>query len=88
MLVSRPQISVHRAELAAKSGDVIPFFAFPVAVRRIIYTTNAIEFLLTPSSGARGELRGHFPTDEAAIKMAVDLDATFARHENAATRSR
>ena len=25
--------------------DVIPFFAFPVAVRRIIYTTNAIEAL-------------------------------------------
>jgi putative transposase len=26
-------------------GHVIPFFAFPVAVRLIIYTTNAIEAL-------------------------------------------
>lgn len=47
---------------------VIPFFAFPPAVRRVIYTTNAIE-----SVNARlrkiVKTRGHFPTDEAATKL-------------------
>ena len=47
---------------------VIPFFAFPPAVRRVIYTTNAIE-----SVNARVrkiiKTRGHFPNDEAAIKL-------------------
>ncbi len=47
---------------------VIPFFAFPPAVRRVIYTTNAIE-----SVNARLrkiiKTRGHFPSDEAATKL-------------------
>ena len=47
---------------------VIPFFAFPPAVRRVIYTTNAIE-----SINARLrkiiKTRGHFPSDEAATKL-------------------
>lgn len=47
---------------------VIPFFAFPPEVRRVIYTTNAIE-----SVNARLrkilKTRGHFPTDEAATKL-------------------
>ncbi len=48
--------------------QVIPFFAFPPEVRRIIYTTNAIESL---NSKLRSSVRGggHFPTDEAAIKL-------------------
>jgi putative transposase len=48
--------------------QVIPFFAFPPEVRRIIYTTNAIESL---NSTLRTAIRsrGHFPTDEAAIKL-------------------
>jgi putative transposase len=47
---------------------VIPFFAFPPPIRRVIYTTNAIESV---NSGARKiiKTRGHFPTDEAAIKL-------------------
>ena len=48
--------------------QVIPFFAFPVAVRRIIYTTNAIESLNAKLRRAV-RTRGHFPTDEAAIKL-------------------
>lgn len=48
--------------------QVIPFFAFPVAVRRIIYTTNAIEALNAKLRRAV-RTRGHFPTDEAAIKL-------------------
>ena len=47
--------------------QVIPFFAFPMAVRRIIYTTNAIESRHSEVRKAvRG--RGHFPSDEAATK--------------------
>lgn len=47
---------------------VIPFFAFAAPVRKIIYTTNAIESL---HSGVRKSIRnkGHFPNDEAASKL-------------------
>src|SRR3954471_20288104 len=45
--------------------QVIPFFAFPIAVRRIIYTTNAIEALNAKLRRAV-KTRGHFPTDDAA----------------------
>ncbi len=38
-------LSGDRAELASNWNLVIPFFAFPEAVRRVIYTTNAIEVL-------------------------------------------
>jgi len=47
---------------------VIPFFAFPAAVRRIIYTTNAIESLNAKLRRAV-KTRGHFPTDDAATKL-------------------
>lgn len=48
--------------------QVIPFFAFPEEVRKIIYTTNAIESL---NSTLRTAIRsrGHFPNDEAAMKL-------------------
>jgi transposase-like protein len=47
---------------------VVPFFAYPPAVRRLIYTTNAIESL---NSQLRKiiKTRGHFPSDEAATKL-------------------
>jgi len=49
-------------------SNVIPFFAFPPAVRKVIYTTNCIE-----SVNARLrkiiKTRGHFPSDEAAGKL-------------------
>jgi putative transposase len=48
--------------------DVIPFFAFPEEVRRIIYTTNAIEALNSKLRRAV-RARGHFPSDEAATKL-------------------
>jgi putative transposase len=47
---------------------VIPFFAFPIDVRRIIYTTNAIEALNAKLRRAV-RMRGHFPTDDAALKL-------------------
>ena len=48
--------------------QVIPFFAYPLEVRRIIYTTNAIESLNSCLRKAV-RLRGHFPNDEAASKL-------------------
>jgi putative transposase len=48
--------------------QVIPFFAFPPEIRRVIYTTNGLE-----SVNARVrkiiKTRGHFPSDEAAAKL-------------------
>jgi transposase-like protein len=48
--------------------QVIPFFAYPVEVRRIIYTTNAIESLHMQVRKIVKN-RGHFPSDEAATKL-------------------
>lgn len=48
--------------------QVIPFFAFPEAVRRIVYTTNAIESLNAKIRRAV-RTRGHFPNDDAASKL-------------------
>jgi putative transposase len=49
-------------------SEVVPFYAFPNDVRRILYTTNAIEALNAKLRRAV-RARGHFPTDEAAIKL-------------------
>jgi putative transposase len=49
-------------------SEVIPFFAFPDEVRRIIYTTNAIEALNAKLRRAV-RARGHFPSDDAATKL-------------------
>ncbi|MCA0375856.1 MAG: IS256 family transposase [Gemmatimonadetes bacterium] len=48
--------------------QIIPFFAFPPAVRRVIYTTNGIE---SPHMRLRkiSKTRSRFPSDEAAIKL-------------------
>jgi putative transposase len=48
--------------------QVIPFFAFPGEVRRIIYTTNAVESL-NMSLRKIIKTRGSFPSEEAAIKL-------------------
>jgi len=48
--------------------EVIPFYAFPSDVRRIIYTTNAIEALNAKLRRAV-RARGHFPTDDAVLKL-------------------
>lgn len=49
-------------------SHVIPFFAFPPQIRRVIYTTNAIESV---NSQLRKIIksRGHFPSDDAASKL-------------------
>jgi len=47
---------------------VIPFFAHPPEIRKIIYTTNAIESL-NMSLRKVTKTRGSFPNDEAAAKL-------------------
>lgn len=49
-------------------AQVIPFFGFPEQVRRIVYTTNAIEALNAKLRRAV-RARGYFPSDEAATKL-------------------
>jgi putative transposase len=48
--------------------NVIPFFAFPPDVRKVIYTTNVIESLHMQLRKII-KSRGHFPSDEAATKL-------------------
>src|ERR1051325_1237818 len=45
-----------------------PVFAYPPAIRRLLYTTNAIESLHMQLRKII-KTRGHFPTDEAATKL-------------------
>jgi len=47
---------------------VIPFFAFPEEVRKVVYTTNAVESLHM-SLRKIIKTRGSFPTEEAALKL-------------------
>jgi putative transposase len=49
-------------------GEVVPFYAFPIEVRRLLYTTNAIEALNAKLRRAV-RARGHFPSDDAALKL-------------------
>jgi putative transposase len=47
---------------------VTPLFAFPPAIRKMIYTTNAVESL-NRSLRKVIKTRGSFPTDDAALKL-------------------
>jgi putative transposase len=49
-------------------SEVVPFYAFPGDVRRILYTKNAIEALNAKLRRAV-RTRGHFPTDDSALKL-------------------
>ncbi len=49
-------------------NEVVPFYAFPLDVRRLLYTTNAIEALNSKLRRAV-RARGHFPNDDAALKL-------------------
>ena len=46
----------------------MPLSAFPAEVRRTLYTTNAIE-ALNATLRRTVLARGHFPTDDAALKL-------------------
>jgi transposase-like protein len=47
---------------------VVPFFAFLPAVRRVVYTTNAIESIHSQLRKIINT-RGHFPSDDAPTKL-------------------
>ena len=49
-------------------AQIIPFFAYPPDIRKVIYTTNAIESL-NMSLRKVTKNRGSFPTDEAMLKL-------------------
>ena len=49
-------------------GRVIPFFAFPPEIRRVLYTTNALESVHAQLRKII-KTRGHFPHDDAATKL-------------------
>jgi putative transposase len=59
--------------------EFIPFLAFPVEIRTILYSTNAIESL-NARFRRSVKARGHFPTEQAALKhlylVLVSLDPT------------
>jgi len=48
--------------------EFVPFLAFPIELRKIVYTTNAIESLNARFRRAVRH-RGHFPTEQAALKV-------------------
>jgi putative transposase len=48
--------------------QVIPFFAFPPEVRKVLYTTNMIESINYQLRKIT-KTRGHFPSDDALIKL-------------------
>jgi putative transposase len=52
----------------ARWSEVIPFLAFPGPIRKILYTTNAVESLNAQLRKALHP-RGSFPSDEAAFKV-------------------
>ena len=47
---------------------ITPFFAFPAEIRKVIYTTNAVESL-NMSLRKIIKTRGSFPNEEAAVKL-------------------
>jgi putative transposase len=47
---------------------VTPFLAYPPAIRRVVYTTNAVESLNSQLRRAVRN-RGSFPTEDAAVKV-------------------
>jgi len=80
---TREEAEVHLDEFAARWDSqfptiskswranwerVTPFFAYPADIRRVIYTTNAIESV-NMSLRKIIKNRGSFPTDEAALKL-------------------
>ena len=58
-------------------GEFVPFLDYPPELRKIVYTTNAIESLNARFRRAVRH-RGHFPTEQAAMKV-LYLTATRRR---------
>jgi putative transposase len=62
-------------------NDFVPFLEFLVELRKIVYTTNAIESLNARFRRAVRH-RGHFPNEQSALKV-LYLVATQHRHDHA-----
>lgn len=62
------EVSDGHRRLASLLEPCDSFFAFPPAVRKVIYTTNAIENINAQLRKII-ETRGHFSNDEAATKL-------------------
>jgi putative transposase len=58
-------------------GEFVPFLEFPVELRKLVYTTNAIESLNARFRKAVRH-RGHFPNEQSALKV-LYLVATTKR---------
>ena len=61
---------------------MIPFFRFPPEIRKIVYTTNAIESL-NMSLRKAIQTRGAFPSEDAALKVMYLALRNLARKWNA-----
>jgi transposase-like protein len=48
--------------------EFVPFLEFPIELRKVVYTTNAVESLNARFRRAVRH-RGHFPTEQAALKV-------------------
>ncbi len=59
--------------------EFVPFLEFPVELRRIVYTTNAIESLNARFRRAVRH-RGHFPNEQAAMKVLYLVATTRRRN--------
>jgi putative transposase len=65
-------------------AELVPFLSFQPEVREVIYTTNAIESVQARIRRAV-KARGHFPTEQAALKcvylavMSLDPTGTARR---------
>ncbi|MFN8221741.1 MAG: IS256 family transposase [Gaiellales bacterium] len=57
--------------------EFVPFLAFPIELRKLVYTTNSVESLNARFRRAVRH-RGHFPTEQAALKV-LFLVATQTR---------
>src|SRR3546814_18609431 len=53
-------------------GEFVPFLEFPAELRKVVYTTNAIESLNARFRRAAPH-RGPFPTQQATLKAHVTL---------------
>ncbi len=58
----------HQPDVAPELGALDPFFAYPADIRKVIYTTNAVESL-NMSLRKVIKTRGSFPHPEAAMKL-------------------
>lgn len=62
---------------------IIPFFAYPAEIRKVIYTTNAIESL-NMSLRKVTKNRGSFPNDAAMFKIAVPRTEQYRQEMDSA----